>query len=91
MRKLSFNKVVYEAERIVKTDTDIIGYNGNNETFAFRGISDFNEFVIDGEFDVEFDELAALRADNEKLKTENETLKNRVSDVEMTLTEILFS
>ncbi|MGO4786772.1 hypothetical protein AB4124_04920 [Paenibacillus sp. 2KB_20] len=25
------------------------------------------------------------------LKTENETLKNRVSDVEMTLTEILFS
>lgn len=26
-----------------------------------------------------------------ELKTENETLKNRVSDVEMTITEILFS
>ncbi|UNK17639.1 hypothetical protein MNQ98_24790 [Paenibacillus sp. N3/727] len=70
MRKLSFNQDIYEAERIVKTDTDIIGYNGKNEIFAFRGISDFSIFELDGEFDIENDELVALRADNEKLKTQ---------------------
>lgn len=70
MKKLTFLDSVYEAERIVKTDTDIIGYNGKNEIFSFRGISDFSAFVIDGEFDVEVDELAVLRADNEKLKSQ---------------------
>lgn len=33
-------------EKIVKTDTDIIGYDGNQEVFAFRGISDFSQFAL---------------------------------------------
>ncbi|MGM1047592.1 MAG: hypothetical protein ACQEXX_15760 [Bacillota bacterium] len=70
MKKLSFLDNIYEAERIVKTSDSIIGYIGINEIFAFRGISDFSAFVIDGEFDVEIDELAALRADNEELKAQ---------------------
>lgn len=36
----------YEAERIVKTSKDIIGYNGEQEVFAFRGISDFSGFAL---------------------------------------------
>lgn len=35
--------------------------------------------------------VASLQAENSALKLENESLKSRVSDVEMTLTEILFS
>lgn len=36
----------YQAERIVKNNTDIIGYNGNAEVFVFRGISDFSLFQL---------------------------------------------
>lgn len=62
MKKLIFNGEEYEAERIVKTNTDIIGYNGNQEVFAFRGISDFSQFtLVECEFDID-----------EKTKMQNE-------------------
>ncbi|MFC0652196.1 hypothetical protein ACFFF5_10855, partial [Lederbergia wuyishanensis] len=52
---------VFEAEKIVKSDTSIIGYIGNSEVFAFRGITDFSSFkLIDGqEFDI--DEISQLK------------------------------
>lgn len=55
-----FNKE-YVAERIVKTTNSIIGYNGEREVFAFRGISDFSLFQIEGEF--QKDEYEKLKED----------------------------
>lgn len=51
----------HDAEKIVKTDTAIIGYKGETEVFAFRGISDFSIFKLaDGqEFDVDDAEIKA--------------------------------
>lgn len=46
MKTLIFNNEEYQAERIVKTNTDIIGYNGNAEVFSFKGISDFSLFQL---------------------------------------------
>ena len=46
MKTLTVNNEEYQAERIVKTNASIIGYNGNTEVFAFRGISDFNQFQL---------------------------------------------
>jgi len=46
MKTLFISGEELQAERIVKTDTDIIGYNGNNEVFSFRGISDFSQFQL---------------------------------------------
>ena len=36
-----------EAEKIVKTETSIIGYNGNSVVFAFKGIKDFSKFQLE--------------------------------------------
>lgn len=63
MKKLVFNSESYEAEKIVKTETDIVGYNGNVEVFAFRGISDFSGFEIESGqvFDKSDDDLLKER------------------------------
>lgn len=55
----------FKAEKIVKTDNEIIGYNGNSEVFAFRGIQDFSLFVLnDSKYDLqETDELKKMIAD----------------------------
>lgn len=48
MKKLNFSGEEYQAEKIIKTNTDIIGRDANgNEVFAFRGISDFTEFTLE--------------------------------------------
>lgn len=48
MKTLNFNGEKLQAENIIKTDTDIIGYDENNkEIFAFRGISDFTLFTLE--------------------------------------------
>lgn len=59
----------YEAERIVLTDNNIIGYNGNTEIFAFSGISDFSQFQLaEGEtFDIDLSPEARIRALEEAL------------------------
>ncbi|MCJ8008127.1 hypothetical protein ACFFMO_08730 [Lederbergia wuyishanensis] len=61
MKNLIAYGEVFEAEKIVKSDTSIIGYIGNSEVFAFRGITDFSSFkLIDGqEFDI--DEISQLK------------------------------
>lgn len=69
MKKLIVDGEMFEAERIVKTDTDIIGYDGGREVFAFRGIKDFNKFQLEEgqEWDVD----------------EKEELQQRISDLEL--------
>lgn len=47
MKTLTVSGETYEAERIVKTTNSIIGYNGETEVFAFRGINDFNAFELE--------------------------------------------
>ena len=69
MKTLTVNGEEYQAERIVKTDTGIIGYNGNQEVFAFRGISDFTQFQLaSGEtFDTDLSPEARIQALEEAL------------------------
>ncbi|BDR82564.1 hypothetical protein [Clostridium tetani] len=59
MKKLMVNDEVLEAEKIMKTETDIIGYVDNKEVFAFRGIKDFSIFKLENEqqFDTPEDDL----------------------------------
>jgi len=48
MKILTFNEEQFKAEKIVKTDKDIIGKDAiENEVFAFRGISDFTGFTLE--------------------------------------------
>ena len=55
MKNLNFNNENYEADTIIKTDKNIIGYDiNNNEIFSFKGISDFTGFIL--EEGQEFDE-----------------------------------
>lgn len=59
MKTLTVNNEEYQAERIVKTNTSIIGYNGNTEVFGFRGISDFSKFQLAEGQEWDIDEKAA--------------------------------
>lgn len=69
MKTLIFNNEEYQAERIVKTNTDIIGYNGNAEVFSFKGISDFSLFQLaNGEvFDIDLSPETRITALEEAL------------------------
>lgn len=61
MKTLNFNDNQYTAERIVKTLDSIIGYTNNQETFTFKGISDFSGFILnEGE---EWDEVPKTALD----------------------------
>ena len=56
MKILTANGEQFQAKKIIKTDTDIIGQDVNgNEIFAFRGISDFMNFTLEAgqSFDAE--------------------------------------
>lgn len=76
IKVLNFNNEKFKAEKIIKTDIDIIGQDSNGkELFAFRGISDFGGFTLEEgqEFDVEENleetlakELATMKIDNMK-------------------------
>jgi uncharacterized protein YuzB (UPF0349 family) len=69
MKTLFISGEELQAERIVKTDTDIIGYNGNDEVFSFCGISDFSQFQLaEGEvFDTDLSPEARILALEEAL------------------------
>lgn len=62
MKILYVGDEIYKAEKIVKTNTSIIGYNSGNEAFAFRGIKDFTQFKLkDGqEWDIPKEDEQAL-------------------------------
>lgn len=66
MKKLIFDNKEYTAEKIIKTNTDILGINGKSEVFAFRGIKDFSLFRLEEgqEWDLsEEDEQALYQLD----------------------------
>ena len=71
MKTLTFNNEDYQAERIVKTDTNIIGYNGNSKipAWGFYGISDFTQFTLaEGEtWDIDLSPEARIKALEEAL------------------------
>lgn len=76
MKTLSFNNEEYQAERIVKTETDIIGYNGDSVVFSFKGISDFTLFeLVEGVFDID----------------ENLLLRQKIVEQDMVLEELMFA
>lgn len=56
MKTLHFNDEIFTAEKIIKSSTDIMGYDiPGNIIFSFNGISDFTKFVLEDEqtFDAE--------------------------------------
>jgi len=73
MRKLSYLDEIYNAERIIKTDSEIIGYTNNEVVFRLSGINDFSEFtLIDGQgFDIKEqsveDKIELLQAEKDQL------------------------
>lgn len=49
MKILIVGNEEYTADRIVKTDNSIIGYNNNSDTpaWSFKGINDFSQFKLE--------------------------------------------
>lgn len=78
MITLTFAGQAYTAERIEKGIDSITGYNGADEVFAFRGVSDFSGFVLDGEWDppqASLEQMAAeLQATRKRLDAAEEAL-----------------
>lgn len=52
MKTLNLAGETYEAERIVKTETEVVGYVGGTEVFKFSGIRNMDAFTVDGEWDL---------------------------------------
>jgi hypothetical protein len=73
------------ADKIVKTGTDIIGYDASgNELFAFRGISDFSQFTLeDGQvFDTENDPMIDLQMQNAQILLNSAQQAQTISDLQ---------
>lgn len=70
MKKLLFNNTEFQAERIVKTSDSIVGYSGNSEIFAFRGISDFSLFSLGENQEWDINEIEKLRIDQAQANAE---------------------
>lgn len=64
MKKLLMNGIYtgYEAERIIKTANAIIGYNGEAQSWALRGIIDLSQFQLADGANWDVDEKAAEAA-----------------------------
>lgn len=97
MKRLIFLNETFEAEKIVKTNDSVIGYNGQNEVFAFRGVSDFSLFKLaEGqEFDTseisDKERIAQLEQENRLLKAQNNVLAERTDFHEEVLSEIILT
>lgn len=86
MKILNFNNQQFQAEKIIKTEKDIIGEDLNgNEVFTFRGVTDFSLFTLEQgqEFDINDSEiqakaLAQLTMENADLKQQLQTLASTV-------------
>jgi hypothetical protein len=72
MKRLFHDGQTYEADRIVKRGSNIIGYIGEKLEFAFKGILDFSLFQLEDGQIFDTDEV-------EYLKTENQELKNQLA------------
>ena len=86
MKKLTFNNEIFEAEKIIKTDKDIIGYDINdNEIFSFKGISDFTGFILKDENDIVIEFEAPPITEIELLKEDSEASKETMNFILMNL------
>lgn len=86
---------IYEAEIIIKTDTDIIGYINDNEVFAFKGIKDFSIFKLENgqEFDILEEDLqqeinAKLLKDSANLQIELNKQRELNADLLLKIAEL---
>lgn len=82
----------FEAQRIVKTADSIVGYNDQTEVFAFRGVSDFTAFDIDGEYDEPTPDISQevnlLKQQLEDSKAENQRLSAESNANQLALMEL---
>lgn len=71
MKTLYVNGETYQAEKIIRTNTDILGFNSNSPTpiFAFRQIKDWTQFQLaEGQvFDTDLSPEARIQALEEAL------------------------
>ena len=68
MKTLNFNNEQFQAEKIIKTEKDIIGCDINdNEIFSFKGISDFTGFILKDENDIVIEFEAPPMTDAERI------------------------
>ena len=73
--KLIVNNETFQAEKIVKSDLNIIGYDINdNEIFSFKGISNFTGFILHDDLDnvIEFETPQAT--DSERITATEEAI-----------------
>ena len=86
MKKLKVNGETFEAEKVIKTDKDIIGYDINdNEIFSFKGISDFTGFVLKDGNGVVIEFEAPPIMEIELLKEDSEASKETMNFILMNL------
>jgi len=73
--KLIVNNETLQAEKIVKTNVNIIGYDiNNNEIFSFKGISDFTGFVLKDENDIVIEFEAPPITESERIASTEEAI-----------------
>ena len=78
MKRLKFLDDIFSAEVIVKLSNSIIGYNGELEVFAMRGITDFSGYELLDEADWDI----SVQANSiEQLQKENLTLKLALAEM----------
>ena len=84
MKILIFNNEEFEAEKIIKTESSIIGQDSKGKTiFEFRGISDFTMFTLkdDRIFDAQEQTIEEkLKSTQQELEeTQNRLIETRAS------------
>ena len=84
MKTLKFNDEIFEAEKIIKTETSIIGQDSKGKViFEFKGISDFSMFTLkdDRIFDAQEPTIEEkLKATQQELEeTQNRLIETRTS------------
>jgi hypothetical protein len=78
MKTLNYRNQQFQAEKIIKTDKDIIGQDTDgNVVFSFRGISDFSGFTLEADqiFDVQPPDTGTLQKQIYDLTTQLVTLE----------------
>lgn len=81
MKTLRVAGEVYEAEKIIKTETDVIGYTNGHEVFKFGGIRNMDAYSLaDG---AEWDQKELTE------KEELEIYKKRLDETENALLSLI--
>lgn len=80
MKKIEILGQWYEAEKIVKGNDHISGFDGNIEIFTFRGIKDFSLFKLSEGDIYDIDETTLI---NERLRATEKALINLMDTIMM--------